>query len=303
MTGSIDKDGFCTDCQQPADWCECLPEPEADGEPGADIGADGESPLAALKAEVAKAAKDDKPAAAVRVLEQMIQDGMAAADRASVRKWIISQRLITAAEFDRITRRRTPAAEAGAIDADPAPGEPLTELGYARRLIHVYGDRLRYVPAWRRWLVWDGKRWAHDATGQAARWMKSIARRITADALADRGCRNASTIRNSLPGRVRARHRRGAHPGGHRTGHRGQPTTCSTPTRSCSTRANGTLDLRTGELTPHDPADLLTKMTAGRYQPGRPGPELDQVPGHASSRTRRCAATWPGCSATRSKAG
>ena len=60
--------------------------------------------------------------------------------------------------------------------SDPLPDEPKTELGYARRLIHVYGDRLRYVPPWRRWLVWDGSRWAHDTTGQAARWMKSIAR-------------------------------------------------------------------------------------------------------------------------------
>ncbi len=49
--------------------------------------------------------------------------------------------------------------------ADPVPGEPTTELGYARRLVAVYGDRLRYVAAWRRWLVWDGQRWAHDGTG------------------------------------------------------------------------------------------------------------------------------------------
>ncbi|MGH3126139.1 MAG: hypothetical protein ACRDND_34615, partial [Streptosporangiaceae bacterium] len=68
--------------------------------------------------------------------------------------------------------------------ADPLPKEPRTELGYARRLIKVYGDRLRYVPAWRRWLIWDRTRWAHDSTGQAARWMKAVARRLTADALA-----------------------------------------------------------------------------------------------------------------------
>src|SRR5215831_8664244 len=71
--------------------------------------------------------------------------------------------------------------------ADPLPDEPKTELGYARRLVHVYGDRLRYVPEWRRWLVWTGQRWAHDATGQSARWMKAIARRITADAMAIEG--------------------------------------------------------------------------------------------------------------------
>jgi putative DNA primase/helicase len=68
--------------------------------------------------------------------------------------------------------------------ADPLPGEPMTELGYARRLVDVYGDQLRYVPEWRRWLVWTSKRWVPDSTGQSARWMKSIARRITADAIA-----------------------------------------------------------------------------------------------------------------------
>jgi len=36
---------------------------------------------------------------------------------------------------------------------DPMPEEPWTEYGYARRLIHVYSDRLRYARAWRRWLV------------------------------------------------------------------------------------------------------------------------------------------------------
>src|SRR5690349_13801635 len=43
--------------------------------------------------------------------------------------------------------------------SDPLPAEPLSELGYARRLIKVYGDRIRYVAAWRRWLVWDGAQW------------------------------------------------------------------------------------------------------------------------------------------------
>jgi hypothetical protein len=68
-----------------------------------------------------------------------------------------------------------PAPARDGTRADPLPNEPRTELGYARRLIAVYGDRLRYVPAWRCWLIWDGTRWARDGTGQAPRWMKSIA--------------------------------------------------------------------------------------------------------------------------------
>src|SRR5690349_5652502 len=51
-----------------------------------------------------------------------------------------------------------PATEVPAGAHDPMRGEPLTELGYARRLIKVYGGELRYVPHWRSWLIWDGRR-------------------------------------------------------------------------------------------------------------------------------------------------
>jgi putative DNA primase/helicase len=67
------------------------------------------------------------------------------------------------------------------------PKEPHTELGYARRLITAFGGRLRFVPAWNRWLMWDGTRWVNDTTGQAARWQKVIARQLTNDALAIAG--------------------------------------------------------------------------------------------------------------------
>ena len=70
---------------------------------------------------------------------------------------------------------------AGAVpeDGDPLPGEPLTELGYARRLSAAYGDRVRYVPAWKRWLTWDGTRWRDDADGEVARLAKNIALRVS----------------------------------------------------------------------------------------------------------------------------
>jgi hypothetical protein len=32
-----------------------------------------------------------------------------------------------------------------ALSADPLPREPKTDLGYARRLVRLYGGRLRYV--------------------------------------------------------------------------------------------------------------------------------------------------------------
>jgi putative DNA primase/helicase len=155
--------------------------------------------------------------------------------------------------------------------ADPLPDEPRTELGYARRLIRVYSGRLRYVPAWRRWLVWDGTRWAHDSTGQAARWMKAVARRLTADALAiedkDERAKALSAARRGESAHAIA----------------GALTLASTETELAISPgqldadpyllncANGTLDLHTMELHQHDPADLITKITRAAWRKGAKG--------------------------------
>lgn len=155
--------------------------------------------------------------------------------------------------------------------SDPLPDEPMTELGYAHRLIAVYGNRLRYVPAWRRWLVWDGKRWANDSTGQAPRWMKSVARRVTADALAlDDEQKRKTTLGLARRGESSA-------------GVAGALTLAGTEEEvvvspedldadpfllNC---ANGTLDLRTGELRAHDPSDLLIKMAGAAFDPTATG--------------------------------
>jgi putative DNA primase/helicase len=119
--------------------------------------------------------------------------------------------------------------------ADPMPAEPKTELGYAKRLVVVYGNRLRYVPAWRRWLVWDGQRWAHDGSGQASRWMKSIARLLTSDALAiendneRKAALNLARRGESAAGVVGALTLASTEPG------IVVPRMTWTPTRSCST--------------------------------------------------------------------
>jgi hypothetical protein len=44
--------------------------------------------------------------------------------------------------------------------------------GNAGRLIALYGDDLRYCHAMKKWIVWDGMRWAVDETDQARRLAK-----------------------------------------------------------------------------------------------------------------------------------
>ncbi len=152
------------------------------------------------------------------------------------------------------------------------PAEPWTELGYARRLVRVYGDRLRYVPVWRRWLVWDGTRWAPDETGQVARWGKAIARRMTTDAMAVADTQERKALLSLARG------------GESSAGVSGALKLASTEAAVAVTPdqldadpfllnvANGTLDLRTLQLRPHDPADLLTKVAKAAYRPDAAGP-------------------------------
>ena len=51
-------------------------------------------------------------------------------------------------------------------------GFNLTDQGNAERLVHRHGENLRYVYAWGKWLVWDGKRWIKDDTGEVFRLAK-----------------------------------------------------------------------------------------------------------------------------------
>jgi putative DNA primase/helicase len=155
---------------------------------------------------------------------------------------------------------------------DPLPDEPMTELGYARRLIAVYGNRLRFVVAWNRWLIWDGKQWAVDTDGQAQRWMKVIARTLTSAVLLHKGADDAKDL-------LRAAKRAESN-----SGVKGALTLASTEPEIAVTPddldadpyllncRNGILDLRTGELHEHEPAALLTKMAGAAHEPGAAGP-------------------------------
>lgn len=42
------------------------------------------------------------------------------------------------------------------------PGQyyAFTEKGNSERLVHLFGDRFRWVTTWKRWLVWDERRWS-----------------------------------------------------------------------------------------------------------------------------------------------
>jgi putative DNA primase/helicase len=155
----------------------------------------------------------------------------------------------------------------GELEGDPLPGEPWSELGYARRVVDVYGDRMRYVATWGHWFVWDGRRWARDETGQAARWAKLTARSMTDLVLASTDNAFISEYaqiarKGETSATVTAVLKHACTEPGIAITH--SDLDADPFLLNCT---NGTLDLRTGELRTHDPRDLLTKVTGAAYDP------------------------------------
>ncbi|MFC1881932.1 hypothetical protein ACFL2S_10610, partial [Thermodesulfobacteriota bacterium] len=57
-----------------------------------------------------------------------------------------------------------------------------SDLGNAERLVDAHGHNLRYCHPFRKWLIWDEKRWANDNTGEIKRKCKSVIRNMYSEA-------------------------------------------------------------------------------------------------------------------------
>jgi len=159
----------------------------------------------------------------------------------------------------------------------------LTDLGNAKRLVARHGHDLRFVPAWGTWFIWDGRRWARDETGEVFRRAKETVLSIYQEAAttedADRRKALADWARRSeSEARIRAMVKLAE-------SEPGIPVRLSDLDRDpwLLSVLNGTLDLRTGELRPHNRADLITKMVPVEYDPAAEAPTwhrfLDRIMG------------------------
>ena len=126
----------------------------------------------------------------------------------------------------------------------------------ARRFSDQHKDALRYVETWGKWLVWDGTRWKPDETLVVVDFSRKLAHEASSEILAQGGkpglakaVASARTI-SAIEQLARADRRHAS-----RTEDWDRdPWLLNTPT--------GTVDLRTGQLRPHNPNDLITKITA-----------------------------------------
>jgi len=186
---------------------------------------------------------------------------------------------------------------------EPMP-EHLTDTGNGSRLVRCHGRDLRYCDPLGGWLVWDGRRWAGDETKQARRFvddvvmglfdeasaeldkaranieklkadetMDTIARETAMDSLKAAFTRASKKLAWAMKSEAENRCTAMLKAAEHRAGIVASADAFDTDPWLLNVN-NGTLDLRTGELRPHDRADMLTKLAPVDFDPNATDPTL-----------------------------
>ena len=156
-------------------------------------------------------------------------------------------------------------------DPEPLPEESQhhghTRMAY--RLARFQEHRLLFVKGIG-WHYWDGARWAEDERTEAQNALYAVLRDALAQSIDDKTLRRDVTRCESA------------------TGVKGVLELASTLPRFRATisdldadpfllnTTNGTLDLRTDEIKPPDPANRLTKVTGCHYDPDAAGPRFHE---------------------------
>lgn len=160
------------------------------------------------------------------------------------------------------------------------PGEPVigvdesvwgTEDALALAFTRRYHRDWRYVAAWGRWLVWDGRRWRNEDTLAATDLIRGVCRHAALQADSPRlAARLAASSTVSGVERLARTDRRHA---ATTEEWDADPWLLNTP--------GGVVDLKTGRMRAHDRADRMTKITTAT--PGGDCPTwrrfLDEVTG------------------------
>lgn len=162
----------------------------------------------------------------------------------------------------------TPTAEAPpAINcaSDDAPADGDVRLG--REFAAAFAERVRYCPDLESWFVWDGRRWGRDAVHEAERLMQNLAR----DRLAAAGNLGDVKIREGEARFWLGAMRRNRIEAGLWTA-RSDPRLIVRLTDLDAdpwalNANNGTVNLKTGCLRHHAPADLITRLCPTVYDP------------------------------------
>lgn len=153
----------------------------------------------------------------------------------------------------------------------PTPGNlGLDDIGNGQRFVWRHGQNLRWVKEWG-WLTWNGKVWELDR-GLVMLWCKETARSILAEAASSEDDDNRIALsKHARASSSQARLDAMATLAQSEPGINAKPSEfdCDPWLLNCQ---NGIVDLKNGALLPHDPAAMMTKITACDYDPTATAP-------------------------------
>ncbi|MGN1025953.1 MAG: phage/plasmid primase, P4 family, partial [Faecousia sp.] len=143
----------------------------------------------------------------------------------------------------------------------------LTDVGNAERFVAMFKDQVKYCTIYKKWFIWNGKRWEQDDTGKIITYAIECVRNIIHDAdLLPDGDRRKALIQHSLKSESNSRLKAllDIASGMPAITVRSEDLDQNVWLLNCQ---NGTIDLRTGKLQPHDPKDFITRICAAEYNP------------------------------------
>jgi putative DNA primase/helicase len=157
-------------------------------------------------------------------------------------------------------------AEAIVASKDPGYNFRFTDTGNAERLVRKFGGYIRYVRDAGEWRFWSGKAWLKDKTGKVDRSAKKVAEEIFKES---QGLEDEERDAMWAWGvKTESRERRNA------------MVDLASKERAVVTLIenydqdpwlfnlqNGIINLKTGELQPHDPAKMMTKISPVAFDP------------------------------------
>ncbi len=156
-----------------------------------------------------------------------------------------------------------------------------SDLGNARRLVQRHGHDLRYCHVWDKWLVWDSRRFKLDDSGEIYRRAKETVGAIYREAAAASDDAERKDIaKHALRSEAESRIKAMVALAESEPGISVRPDDLDRDPWLMSV-GNGTLNLQTGKLQPHDRTDLMTKLAPVSYDELAPCPTwlafLDRV--------------------------
>ena len=148
---------------------------------------------------------------------------------------------------------------------------PLTDAGNANRLHSLLGDDWKFVPQLSRWLHWNGQRWQEETNGSIRVAAMEAFRNLAADIRSLPSCHDMKEMQ----------HRQKVADGLGRAESIGRIRGALSFLEGLALKQygefdtdpfllnlqNGTLNLSTGELRPHNKKDFITKICGASYEP------------------------------------